>query len=660
MFFAISIRFIATVLVFGCLSLGVAQESQLVFLKVNNASSASFFDKQQTNFSQTFSLSNLDDVSILPTENPTSLSPNLSDGSSFLIYNDSLDFLGNFELDDNSAPILYPLKSTETTAYYFRSTYGVLQNQNFSETFPQLSGGVQTSVPAEVVAAFAFNWEENALSVPFYCNCPDYDESAASNHSPFSSFKLEIGVLNINANNKTMNAVWLEDGTIFTNIPIFNSLSINGIDDYFLGENDLWGSYWVKFDPVTTEYTAVPLFSQFGSTLIYGASGSEGGESIFRSGVSWGFNAPISPDGTTLSLSENDSLYHAFIVKESTEGEMIWLDSLFSYGKSQSDMSVTLNRFRVNGVQELNGHSYLSIFYQVNGQEASDTILFKNFIDEPVFLSSGDFLPGTFGFVAKSSREIIQYDEDGTKLKKLIYPIRSKDPWSELNAGWFFQQPELFKVNNALGWPQTYSSTNDTTLYFIEQLQDGSLDSTGIDLPAGRGTFVLWLDENLNIIDFTNFPFSTGGNNLVPGVSLSAISIFQDDTLMISGSIGAGTTTSLDPEGLAEEITYSEGKNFIAFYSVPELLLSEDHINQLESKLKVYPNPARDYISIKSNLPTPASYNIYDITGRKIKNGNVLSAELNTISISDLSSGIFILEIRRDQDIIATEKFVVK
>lgn len=640
--------------------MGHAQETQLVYLKINDASSASFFDTQQTNYSQTFSLNNLDDISILPTENPTSLSPNLSNGSSFLIYNDSLNYLGNFELSEITAPILYPLKSTETTAYYFRSIIETNQDQIFSETFPQLSGGVQSSIPAEVVAAFAFNWEENTLSVPFYCNCPDNDEPAASDHRPFTSFNTEIGVRNVNANNKTMNAVWLDDGTVFTNIPIFNSLSINGIDDYSLGENDLWGSYWVKFDPVTTEYTAVPLFSQFGSTLIYGVSGSEGGESIFRSGVSWGFNAPISPDGTTLSLAENDSLYHAFIVKENTDGEMIWLDSLFSYGKGQSDMSVTLNRYRVNKAQELNGHSYLSLFYQIKGQDASDTIVFKNFMDEPVLLNSGDFLPGTFGFVAKSSREIIQYDEDGTRLKKLIYPIRSKDPWSELNAGWFFQQPELFKVNNALGWPQTYSSTNDTTLYFIEQLQDGSIDSTGIELPAGRGTFVLWLDENLNIIDFTNFPFSTGGNNLVPGVSLSAISIFQNDTLMISGSIGAGTTTSLDPEGLAEEFTYSEGKNFIAFYSVPELLLSEDHINQLESKLKVYPNPARDYISIKSNLPMPASYNIYDITGRKIKNGNNLSTESNTISVSDLSPGIFILEIRRGQEIVAAEKFVVK
>src|SRR5690606_5678024 len=177
------------------------------------------------------------------------------------------------------------------------------------------------------------------------------------------------------------------------------------------------------------------------------------------------------------------------------------------------------------------------------------------------------------GYVAKSAREIIRFNENGERVSKLVFPIKNPDQWGFYNAYWFNQEPRLFEVNGILGWPLAYKSASDTTLYLLKQTINQPLDSMGVELPAGRGTIIVWLNEELEIVDYTNFTYSTA-NPMSQGVSIWNIKSINEDTLAVFGRIGNNTTTSLDPSGIADQEIYSPAMSFMALYSMPEFLVS--------------------------------------------------------------------------------------
>lgn len=74
---------------------------------------------------------------------------------------------------------------------------------------------------------------------------------------------------------------------------------------------------------------------------------------------------------------------------------------------------------------------------------------------------------------------------------------------------------------------------------------------------------------------------------------------------------------------------------------------SNDEIQDLA--FNVYPNPAIDYITIEGEI---SIVNIFDLTGRIVK-----TSKTNTIDVSDLTFGTYILQTKTD-NIIKTAKFV--
>jgi len=65
-------------------------------------------------------------------------------------------------------------------------------------------------------------------------------------------------------------------------------------------------------------------------------------------------------------------------------------------------------------------------------------------------------------------------------------------------------------------------------------------------------------------------------------------------------------------------------------------------------KLKVYPNPARDYLHVEfpGNLNTKAVFSISDILGEVISSGTITQQETGTIDISRYKPGFYIINIR--------------
>jgi len=71
-------------------------------------------------------------------------------------------------------------------------------------------------------------------------------------------------------------------------------------------------------------------------------------------------------------------------------------------------------------------------------------------------------------------------------------------------------------------------------------------------------------------------------------------------------------------------------------------------------ELEIYPNPTSDIINIKSNLKAQ-SYTIYDLLGKLIGSDTIKD---NSINMSHLSSGEYLLVLKFDDNITSTEKII--
>ncbi|MFD2542978.1 FG-GAP-like repeat-containing protein [Lacinutrix gracilariae] len=117
----------------------------------------------------------------------------------------------------------------------------------------------------------------------------------------------------------------------------------------------------------------------------------------------------------------------------------------------------------------------------------------------------------------------------------------------------------------------------------------------------------------------------------------------------LNAHFGIGTDTEITsltitwPSGIVdvifnpainETITTVEGENL----SVAN--------NTLEADIVIYPNPTKDIVHITSSVAlNHATYTIYDITGKQVLNANLIA---NTIDVSKLSTGIYVLKIMAD------------
>jgi hypothetical protein len=76
------------------------------------------------------------------------------------------------------------------------------------------------------------------------------------------------------------------------------------------------------------------------------------------------------------------------------------------------------------------------------------------------------------------------------------------------------------------------------------------------------------------------------------------------------------------------------------------------------NSFSVYPNPAKDIISIEGfDISTIMSYNIADLNGRIVKSGENVNATSVQLNLSDLQSGVYLMTLNSDKGIV-TKKIV--
>lgn len=102
------------------------------------------------------------------------------------------------------------------------------------------------------------------------------------------------------------------------------------------------------------------------------------------------------------------------------------------------------------------------------------------------------------------------------------------------------------------------------------------------------------------------------------------------------------------------EITFD---NLTVVASATDTLLGVSEVNT--TNFEVFPNPARDFVTISVGEDTLQSVQLTDINGRIVKTVNFNNAADNQINVSDLSSGIYMMKISSDKGT-TTKKLVVQ
>jgi hypothetical protein len=146
----------------------------------------------------------------------------------------------------------------------------------------------------------------------------------------------------------------------------------------------------------------------------------------------------------------------------------------------------------------------------------------------------------------------------------------------------------------------------------------------------------------------------------------------QAATNDIMGTINASGNNA---SGSSGTVTYSIGQVFYTYiglsvYNVAQGVQHEEANITLvkpeisiepKTEIFIFPNPTTDFVTLKMEGfdNEPRSYQLYDFQGRLLKQGTINQAETQ-ISLSELSSSVYILQVYTNNKIFKTFKILKK
>ena len=84
-----------------------------------------------------------------------------------------------------------------------------------------------------------------------------------------------------------------------------------------------------------------------------------------------------------------------------------------------------------------------------------------------------------------------------------------------------------------------------------------------------------------------------------------------------------------------------------------------DGLVEVEANLNIYPNPAQSMINIESSLNGEAQVNIFDMTGRCVKEVSVENMSKASINVEDLNKGVYFITVQQDKSY-SIQKLVIE
>lgn len=217
-----------------------------------------------------------------------------------------------------------------------------------------------------------------------------------------------------------------------------------------------------------------------------------------------------------------------------------------------------------------------------------------------------------------------------------VNPTATTLLWSSYNNGDALQRGAIVLNNNELAFT---SHCAGTTFTWGTQ----TLNASG----TNQGTEVLLARFNKDTgacIQLTKIPGNVGYNDA--GTALAVDS--SGDYILGGGTGGQLTFTTNTTNTIGPQSDF-----FVAKYSTSTCSLgTEDFIDE---GLQIFPNPANSYFAITTS--EKLNYSIYNITGSLLKTGTIFETS-NTINVSDLSSGCYLVTTINDSGVLKRGKLV--
>ena len=92
----------------------------------------------------------------------------------------------------------------------------------------------------------------------------------------------------------------------------------------------------------------------------------------------------------------------------------------------------------------------------------------------------------------------------------------------------------------------------------------------------------------------------------------------------------------------AERLTARLNEGVQQAYSIEELKI--EGATPIAVDIKIYPNPTTDNITVRVNGDVQLSYTLYDVSGRKLKDGKLQRGE-TAIDMGEYAAGSYVLKV---------------
>lgn len=175
-------------------------------------------------------------------------------------------------------------------------------------------------------------------------------------------------------------------------------------------------------------------------------------------------------------------------------------------------------------------------------------------------------------------------------------------------------------------------------------LGDGTLDAFQFNMPAGQSLIAHITGQQIDLVSFnvSNMP-TTGEMSFL---------LNNDPIAMGAGGVLDSFYNSNIDNSTTQD--YFSGLT-LGMESFMFDTLSIDEVQNIENKIKIFPNPTSDYISILTNTELE-KVELYTLTGKRV----LYSISSNRIDVHQLPSGIYFLRLQTNQKITLTKKIIIR
>lgn len=138
--------------------------------------------------------------------------------------------------------------------------------------------------------------------------------------------------------------------------------------------------------------------------------------------------------------------------------------------------------------------------------------------------------------------------------------------------------------------------------------------------------------------------------SIVNGTPLDQLNNSQVSNVITHAEGVKGTSKSW-----ARSILTLHGYNYTSTFELPTSKTRKNKEQEVTRETHIYPNPVHDRLNIESNN-TITSFVIESITGSEISRSSVQT--INSLDVSSLQNGIYILKLKNGNEIIETHRFI--